>query len=364
MSDLWHPILTEEGELSDDATIAAYLTDGAQEPPMFEVAPVDELAAGEPQPSETVAPVTEPAPVQESTVEAQAPMPSADEVQFYKLRKDDLYQEFLRLANEDETFKQRGGEVFGRKAKRDAQTRISELEATIDNLKREQEIAKLQGMEREEVDRRYAEDPEFARRYTDLVHGEPVSVREVAETQYFRATSEDLFEQAKGVRLPDARIKDYETSLVSCGPCRTNQHSFFDHDEDGRLFIEMYADDSIARRAAFDRFRNSIGAEINAVKTANVALRNRPVPTQFPAPAPAAPVAPVDDGAGTPNQDLIANTPDTKTAGNSRPAAGTARYTHEDLIKNYSWEQIFELFPNDGDYERAVEQGIVTLSPA
>lgn len=361
MPDQWHPILAEDGELPDDAQVAAFMEEAR---PKFEFPEpgTTQPVAESMQPTGEEAPSPEPAPAEQSAP-AYPPPPSEEDLKYWKIRREDAYAEIARLAEMDETFRQRGGEVFGRKAKREAQARISELEAVIENLRREKELAEVRQMEPTEIDRRYAEDGDFARRYTELVHGEPVSVQEVAEQQYYRNTAEDILEQGKLARMADARIEEYKSAFTYCTACRTNQHGFYDHAADGRLFIELYQSDSVARKAAFDRFRDLFTAEATALKTANERLAARPPaqPQQQAFTPPAASQPAQDDGAGAPNPKLQIR-PDTTTSGVVRPTAGTAKYNHEDLMKNYSWDQLIEMFPNDGDYERAVEQGIVTLS--
>jgi hypothetical protein len=288
------------------------------------------------------------------------------------------------LAAEDPDFNRRVREFAGR-------GRAREKDAEIERLRNELELrdmaakqAEMAGMPSEDVDRRMAADPEFARDYVEAVHGETIEERRRAlELQQFSDQQiESALDRARSAGMPEQRVRQYEQALTICPQHPGADHGFFDHDQTGAMFEDQYQGDA-AVNASLNLFQQMIGDEV--VRMARNTPQSSPPPTETPAAseaatpppeagatpppppqaAPATPpvagtpeVPPASPQVGQPNPSLVQSAPDmSRTAGAG--VDGGPRYTAEE-IKAWQPEdrmKFFEQFP--GGRREAIEKGVV-----
>jgi hypothetical protein len=350
LPDQIHPLLLEDER-----------TASGEAPPAGEPEKPEEVAQGAPA-AEATSAAEAPTTPEETVAEAAPPPapPLSEEDLSYRLRRGPgLYQDIAALYEEDQEFKQRISEFMGRKTKRVYEVRLRELEAERDALLRAERVKEIEAMPQERVDELYRTDKRFATEYTDLFHGDPIDPDAASEATYYEVTRDEEFDRATRW-LTKERIADYDTAFGFCPIHKTDEHGFYDHDEQGHFYVEQFGEKA-GRMMSFDRFRGLLNAELAQAQRAS-----RPTPQQQAAPVAQAPApvatpppaaAPADD-AGNPNPALVGVAPDTSNG--SRPQAGRAKYTAEE-VRNMNWEQRFTLWPNDGDYERAVESGEVSI---
>lgn len=147
-----------------------------------------------------------------------------DDSKFIRLSKDNLFQDIVRLEREDEAFRQAFGTHLGRRAKQRYESQVNELKLDNERLQREARKLQVMGLPEAEINKRYAEDPAFAREYTELVHNQD-SYESSLEGLRATRTWESMYAEAEAQGVP-AEVIDAVREGRTKGK--------YDKDDDGR----------------------------------------------------------------------------------------------------------------------------------
>jgi hypothetical protein len=295
---------------------------------------------------------------------------------FYKLNKTQLYQEIRKIAAEDEDFDRRIREYAGRSNKRDYETKLAELEAERDGLARKLKAAEIAEMDDEAIDKKMAEDPEWAHDYVDILH--PTEDDDIDDNQWriiFETETEDQLDLAASLGMSDARADMFKQAWTYCAACKSNDHGFFDHDERGRFFDEQYPGEDAALGASLEYFKRTIQYDIQQLQSSNQdstqsqpqektpAAEEQKVVEREPEKVPEA-KAPAKDGSRRPvgilNEELASRSPDASRGegGNQEPVK---TYTAEE-IREWPHDKRIEFFKQfKGGRQEAIATGIVRV---
>ncbi len=350
----FHPRLQEDGTLkSREEEAVAAAPDAATE----SATPAATEAAVQPQP--------------DAVAEA-ATQIAFDPSRYFLIDRERPSQDIIRLAAEDHSFDRSVREYAGRKNRREWSTRVSELEAALAEKDRELAIFKLEQLPQEDVQRRLLEDPEFARGYADLMsESQDDDISTVRMQSYYQGQFEELVEEGLAAGIPEQRLKEFETAFVYCPVHRTNDHGFYDHDERGRMFDEMYDDGALVAQASWNHMQRYFRTEMAQTARSRGELAAIPPPVQAPqeqaqvAPpatevvAPVvAPVvtAPITANAGAVNPALAGKSPD--LAAGSVHSNGRPRYTG-DQLREMDVEGRIALTTQFGGREKMLADGVL-----
>lgn len=148
---------------------------------------------------------------QEDQVQPQSPADSEGlpasptEPEYIHLRADQLHAEIARLERENEDFARLFNTRIGDKAAKKYQPQLEERDRKIEDLNRELRRRDILSMDEEEIETKFASDPEFAREYAELVHYQPPTQDQTDETTIITAVNE-AFDWARSQGLDDDAI--------------------------------------------------------------------------------------------------------------------------------------------------------------
>ena len=291
----------------------------------------------------------------------------------YQIPRENMYQELRRLASEDPEFDKTVKEYAGRKVRREIDDENRRLKTEVEVLQRTLKERAIAAMPQDEIDRRMATDPEFAKDFVDLVHGDGSDLvrnsRDLDWASRMEAVQDEMLDTAIGLGMPKQRVDQFQAAWTTCPLHNTSDHGFFDHDEKGNFFDAQYGDSDAAYAASIEYFKKVVQYDINELARIRSARRNVPPPgaTTPPAnvtvPPPSAPPAqPVPQQprqivqVGQPNPNIASRNPDLTNAASSAPSR---RFTSEEIAQ---WTpdqrmEFFEKFP--GGRKEAIETGAI-----
>jgi hypothetical protein len=321
-----------------------------------------------------------------------------DDEYVIKLDRRNLNAELRGLLAEDEEFRQIAGTYVGRDAARKRDARIAELEAELATAQRASMESILKNTPREELDKRFREDPEFARAYTDYQHTPAPDPQEARGQAEFNSGMQEWLEAAALEGIPPERLDAYAGAVSNCMRCQTDDHSTYDHDPRQGWALVTGSNETPQRQREIraNNFQHMLTSEVNLLREERNAQQQRGAPPQPPQaqeqpaaqatpsaqqpqqqppqqqqapPAPAAqtpaptppqspPAAPGDPGIGTPNPALQRSAPDTSEGGG---VAGAGEPLTIDAYRAMTPPERLALFPEQGDFEKAVEAGRVIV---
>lgn len=318
------------------------------------------------------APVTPEVPPVEIEPVAQPDAAPAEPV--YTLTRGNLYKDVERYLREDADFRHAVSTHYNKRTSRESRTKIRALEAELAEYKLKQEQREIEAMKPEEIDERFTKDPQFAKRYAELTHPGPrADVDEIAEWSYYDERREELFDEASA-DIPKDYIERMSAAFTSCHIHPGQRHGFYDHDDEGNFYLQRFNGNvKAARKAGFDRFQDVVRATQQQWKQYHATQKApaTPAPPSSPPPAPTAQAAPPPPPPSmppppTPQQATaqavgqinpnLSQAPDLSAGGRSSP--GTRRW-HIDEIKAMKPDARIALFPNEGDWEAALNDGTV-----
>ena len=161
-----------------------------------------------------------------------SPSPSDDqqtpdveqEDNFIRLNRENLYQDILNLEREDESFRQVFGTFVGRRTKSKYEGEIQSLRLENESLRRQADRLEIDKLSPEEINKRYNEDPEFARKYTEFRHGTD-DLQERQETLRFVTNMGRMFAEAEQAGAPPELVDQID---------KDRQDGKYDKDDSGR----------------------------------------------------------------------------------------------------------------------------------
>lgn len=172
-------------------------------------------------------------PLQEATTpEPKLPESSAPEAtpNLLSIDRTKLHTELQRLERDDKEFANALNTLVGRKAARTYQPKIEELQSanvTLNLALRRQQIA---AMSEEEVEQRFASDPQFAREYTEIVHSSPEDLDASARVAQVRVALEEIFDTGYTNGIPPERLEEYRKAVAN---------GYYDRDESGQPMSQV-----------------------------------------------------------------------------------------------------------------------------
>ena len=144
------------------------------------------------------------------------PTPVGDtKPEVFTLSKENLYQDIRRLAEEDSHFAEVVGAYSGRKASSKYESKIAEYEAELAQYRRNQEKQEILSMEAADIDAKFASDPEFARRYTELIHSNDQDITQLQENLQIAAAINKVFDSAYDVGLTPEQETKFREDIKS-----------------------------------------------------------------------------------------------------------------------------------------------------
>lgn len=130
---------------------------------------------------------------------------SPTEPEYIHLRADQLHAEIARLERDNEDFARLFNTRIGDKAAKKYQPQLEDRDRKIEDLNRELRRRDILSMDEEEIETKFASDPEFAREYAELVHYQPPAQDQSDETTILTAVNE-AFDWARSQGLDDETI--------------------------------------------------------------------------------------------------------------------------------------------------------------
>lgn len=130
---------------------------------------------------------------------------SSEEPEYIYLRADQLHAEIARLERENQDFARLFNTRIGDKAARQYKPQIQEREQQIEELQRELRCLDILSMDEDEIEEKFASDPEFAREYAELVHYQP-SRNQPDETEQITSAVNEAFDWARSMGLDERTI--------------------------------------------------------------------------------------------------------------------------------------------------------------
>ena len=227
------------------------------------------------------------------------------------------YKEIQRLEKDDPHFGEVLQALIGRKAQSKYQPQILDLQAQLAVYEREKEVASIQAMSPEELNRRYNSGPEFAKRHAELANDDGSSIQaQQVEAEKFAAIQE-VFSLAYEEGLTPEQEQEYLTAI-----------------EEGK----------------YDNLGSWQRAVIKLQADINKTLRTVPTVTT---PEPVTPESTITKPAVNPA--LAQSSPDV-----SQTALGNKgfKWTREQ-IRTMNPDDYLANFPNEGDEDKALRAGLI-----
>jgi len=256
----------------------------------------------------------------------------AEEDPFIKIDSRNIYQELARLDRENESFRNNLRTFTGRTAKRRYEPQLEQLKAENESLKQAQRQASILAMQPQDIEEKFAKDPEFAREYADAIHAQPIDLAARNEQIQWQQAIEDVFDAGLNAGLPPQRIEDYRVAL-------SNGH----FDAEGLSVPQQFA-----------RMQTTMNNEIAAMQAAR-ATATTAAPVQVEAPTATATATPV--AAAHVNPALAEASPDLS---NSR-VNGDSGVMNWSETRQMSRQEQMARWPNWGDFDRDVASGKIIM---
>lgn len=283
----------------------------------------------------------------------QVEQPPENEEDFYiRLDKRRLAEEIQRLTAEDVAFRSVFNREVGNNAARRHQPRIRELEQhleTYQRLLRREQYGKLS---QEEVAEKFQTDPEFAKNYAEVTHFQAEEPRIVPDNEVI-------------VQQVQSGINQIIRAGVRAGLTRDDLVEI-----DANIKSGKYDTDADGNNMPPEQWEDMLGLLQDDVTEKIISRRGGSgvVSGEASPPSPVSPLAtepPPNSNNGT------AATPPVQQTDTARPdmSAAGGRGVHTSTIsmrefKALPWEEQFRMFPNEGDIERAVADGRITIEGA
>lgn len=144
--------------------------------------------------------------------------PTAESERILSLRATDsktLLTEIRRLEREDQDFRAVFSNEAGRRAERQYRPEIEKRDRELADLRAQLKRLNFEKLDDAEVNKRFQEDPEFAKDYAEALHYKPKAPPPVDETPEIEEAWTDLVEYAYGHGLSKEAIETYSNQVLS-----------------------------------------------------------------------------------------------------------------------------------------------------
>lgn len=265
----------------------------------------------------------------EPPVEAAPEVPAADQNRISFERGPNAYRQVQEFFENDPEFRHLGQTWVGRKARETRQqyeAKVTELETQLAVAQAKVRENTLAALDPTEIAQKYYDDPEF-RKVVDSTPGNPA---DIARTASVRGAVNDIIDTVAHIIPPEVLQQQV-------------------------MRLQNGAYDALPPEQGLIRFNQ----DLNHLAGQYMAARQvPPPPPQAAQPAPPAPAAAPAPAPATPNPALAAAGPDVSAP--SVPASGMAVYKMSD-VKTWPPPKRYEVWPNQGDFERDVASGKVVM---
>jgi len=281
------------------------------------------------------------------TSQEQVQESTEDESQYYiRLDKRKLDDELAAIVSQDPEFRNIFNRAVGNNAARKYQPRIRELQGHVETYQKLLRREQLSKLSQEEVSKKFEEDPEFARTYADITHFDAPEPRiiperdEIANNVVGGINNIITFGMRAGLTQDDLRELD---ANIKGGKYDTDSNGNPLPPESWEEMLSRLQDD-VTEKVIQRRNGGNGGATTTAPPPENT---NNTQETPPPANNPPPPTRQVDSAQ-----------PDLSAAG--------SRGVHREQItmrefRALPWEEQFRMFPNEGDIEKAVQEGRIIV---
>ena len=129
---------------------------------------------------------------------------SSEEPEYIQLNAKELHSEIARLEQENQDFSRLFNTRVGDRAARKYQPIIKQKEEEIEDLKMQLKRLEFGNLDVKDIEKRFAQDPEFAKEYAAAVHYKPRSQQPVDETPIITNAINEAFSSARELGLDEA----------------------------------------------------------------------------------------------------------------------------------------------------------------
>lgn len=297
----------------------------------------------------------------EPTLEQVSQAPAANP---YALDPSDLYGSLRRLSDTDPQARNVLKSFAGRTNKAD-EARLAALEAELHNERLAKAALIVASVPEDQAEAMYGENEDYRKAFDLIAEQDPVDPNEARESKEWEAAIDAAFDAVEGV-LPKERLDQYRYALSegSCGgadgcPLMQGPHGMYDHDHTGR---------EMPRLEALDFLRNALASDAQRYRTASQPPaasappepQAEPVVQAQPKPRDVTPqsVAEAVQQQRLGNASLGDARPDLQGANGIPTGPGSITKQEYDQM---SWDERLRRWPNEGDFERAVDAGEVLI---
>lgn len=163
-------------------------------------------------------PTTAETPVTQEGQDASQLDASQSEQEYIQLSRDaaELRRQLAELESNDPNFAPVFTEYIGRKAERKYTPRIKSLEKELEDTRRELRKTQIERMSADEIERKFVEDPVFAKEYAEIVHYKPEPAKDNEEELIVEAVT-NIQEWAATQGIPTETLNQYLTKAMNGG---------------------------------------------------------------------------------------------------------------------------------------------------
>lgn len=227
------------------------------------------------------------------------------------IKRSDFSGEIRRLVQDEPEFAQAFNSHVGQKARLRYQPRIDERDVQIQALREGAQSDAIRGMRPEDIQKKFAEDPDFARQYTNSVHPESSSAEGMADGARGRAAFSTLLADALDAGLTAEQVQAIEKKATDGG---------YANDADGQVLTHWSEQLPLVSQ--------DITAQVRGNIQPNTKSTNK-------------------------------NTASPDVSGGSSRRSGSAKWTKAQ-VDAMTPAEVLEAFPGENDFENAVRTGQIS----
>lgn len=141
----------------------------------------------------------------------ESPAPASEDRRIY-IDPDNLHAEVARLYQEHPDFRQAASTVIGTRAKREADARIRELEARLEEMNLSQKRRQFESMDEDEF-AAAIRNPTVAAEYAAVMEKKAPDTSQIRSTNAVNLAVEEALDDLRAIGAPESRIDQWKTYL-------------------------------------------------------------------------------------------------------------------------------------------------------
>lgn len=138
--------------------------------------------------------------------------PASEDRRIY-IDPDNLHAEVARLYQEHPDFRQAASTVIGTRAKREADARIRELEARLEEMSLSQKRRQFESMDEDELATAIRQNPTVAAEYAEVMQKRAPDASQIRSTNAVNLAVEEALDDLRAIGAPESRIDQWKAYL-------------------------------------------------------------------------------------------------------------------------------------------------------